>query len=171
MRLRRYAPFILAFALLGGSSALAAAAPKVRIATVDQLAKPLPYPYDEKADANRQVDAARARAKASGKLLMIEMGGNWCPDCRILAGIMKLPEMNAFIRSHYEVVTVDIGRMDKNQQIPGRYGIAKLAGVPAILVVDPKKDQALNADHVFALADARSMAPQALADWLAQWTR
>jgi hypothetical protein len=28
----------------------------------------------------------------------------------------------------------------------------------------------VNGGHVTALADARSLSPQALADWLAQWT-
>jgi hypothetical protein len=38
-----------------------------------------------------------------------------------------------------------------------------------MLVVDPRTDKLLDAGHVAALADARSMTPQALADWLARW--
>lgn len=161
----------LTVSLAIASSAAAAPAPKVRATSIEQLAKPLPYPYDEQANADRQVAAALHRAKASHKLLLIDFGGNWCPDCRILAGVMKLPEVNAFVRRNYEVVTVDVGRMDKNLQIPAHYGLSKIRGVPAVLVVDPVRDRPLNADRVFALSDARSMTPQALADWLAQWTR
>jgi thiol-disulfide isomerase/thioredoxin len=159
-------------AAAGLAPALAAAPPpRLSVTSFDQLAKPLPYPYDEHQDADRAVAAARARAARSGKLLLIDFGGNWCLDCRILAGVMALPQTRAFVARHYEVAAVDIGRMDKNQQIPAHYGIARLEGVPAILVVDPRTDRPLNRDHVFALADARSMTPQALADWLAQWTR
>jgi hypothetical protein len=43
--------------------------------------------------------------------------------------------------------------------------------VPALLVIDPRTDKLLNRGRVSALADARSLTPQALADWLAQWTR
>ena len=64
---------------------------------------------------------------------------------------------------------VDLGRMDKNLQIPRRYGVQKVAGVPALLVVDPRRDVLVNGGRLFALADARHMTPQALADWLAQW--
>jgi hypothetical protein len=67
------------------------------------------------------------------------------------------------------VVYVDVGRLDKNTQIPRRYGIDRLTGVPALLVVDPRTDRLLNAGRTFALTDARHMTPQALADWLAQW--
>ena len=61
---------------------------------------------------------------------------------------------------------------DKNLDIPARYGITKrLEGVPALLIVDPRTDKLVNPGKVAALADARSMTPQALADWLAQWAR
>jgi hypothetical protein len=147
-----------------------AAPPKLPIASFEQLPKPLPYPYDEKADANAAFAAAEARAKARRVPLLIDLGGNWCLDCRILAGVMDLPAMKRFLAARYEVVTIDVGRMDRNQQIPKRYGIAKLEGVPAVLIVDPVDDKLLNRGRIFALADARSMTPQALADWLASWT-
>jgi len=153
-------------------SAAAVPAPHVRAQTFDQLAKPLPLPYDEAADAMRAVDQARARAKTAHKLLLIDLGGNWCLDCRILAGTMDLPEVGTFLRGHYELVSVDVGRFDKNLTVPARYGITqRLEGVPALLVIDPRTDRLINAGHVSALADARSMTPQALADWLAQWAR
>jgi len=147
-------------------------APHVRARNFDALAQPLPLPYDETADAAAAVDRARTRAAASHKLLLIDLGGNWCLDCRILAGTMDLPELKAFVHRRFELVTVDVGRFDKNLAIPARYGITKrLEGVPSLLAVDPRTNRLLNAGHVSALADARSMTPQALADWLAQWAR
>jgi thiol-disulfide isomerase/thioredoxin len=151
--------------------ASAAAPPKVGIASFAELKTPLPYPYNEKADADAVVAAAKARAKAAHKLLLIDLGGNWCGDCRVLAGTIDLPEVKAFVDAHYELVTVDVGRFDRNLQIPAHYGITKrLEGVPALLVVDPRADRLLDGGHIAALADARHMTPQALADWLAQWT-
>ena len=141
------------------------------ISSFDQLATPLPYPYDDHADADAAVADAKARALARHKLLLIDLGGNWCPDCRILAGTMALPEVKAFVDTHYEVVTVDVGRFDRNLQIPAHYGITRrLDGVPSILIVDPTADRLIDSGHVAALSDARHMSPQALADWLARWT-
>jgi thiol-disulfide isomerase/thioredoxin len=164
---------LLALALAG--PVLAAPAPRVGIDSFAQLKTPLPYPYDEaaKANADAAVARAKARARAAGKLLLIDLGGNWCGDCRILTATMDRPELKAFVDRHYEVVLVDVGHMDKNLQIPGHYGISdRLAGgVPALLVVDPKTDRLLDGGHISALEDARHMTPQAVADWLAQWTR
>lgn len=160
-----FAGFVLGFA----SPTPAAPAPHVGIASLSELDVP-DAPFDETADANAAVDAALARARKSGKRVLIDLGGNWCADCRILSGLMELPELHRFLDAHYEIVSVDVGRFNRNLQIPARYGITtRLEGVPALLVVTPE-GKLINGGHVSAIQDARHFTPQALADWLAQWT-
>ena len=159
---------LAAAALVAAPAVAAPRAPRVSAASFDQVSKP--FPYDENADADAAVAAARTRALKTHKRLLIDLGGNWCLDCRLLAGTMALPEVKAFVDRHYEVVTVDVGRFTKNGQIPARYGITgRLQGVPAVLIVDPRTGRLVNRGHQFALSDARSMTPQALADWLAHY--
>lgn len=174
MNSRLVPTLLLSLAIAAPAVAAAAPAPKVSIDSFAQLKTPLPYPYNEKA-SEKAVDAAVAKARAQAlkehKLLLIDLGGNWCGDCRVLAGTIELPELKRFVDDHYVLVTVDVGRFDKNLQVPAAYGIHKrLEGVPSLLVVDPRSNKLLDEGHVSALADARHMTPQALADWLAQWT-
>ena len=157
--------FLLAFA-----TALPAHAAKAPTVSIDQIKLPLPIPYDVNANADVDVKAAKARAKAGHKLLLIDLGGNWCLDCRVIAGAVEIPALKAFVAKHYEMVSVDIGVRDKNLQIPAHYG-ASIRAVPALLVVDPKTDKLLNPGDYAALSDARSMSAQALADWLAKWVK
>ncbi len=158
-------------ALLLPFAVQAGPAPRMAISSFEQLARPLPLPYDEKADADAAVASARARAKRAGKLLLIDLGGNWCLDCRILAGVMETQPLTAWMAKRFEIVSVDVGRFDKNQQIQQSFGIkGRLEGVPALLIVNPRTGKLVNAGRVTALADARSLTPQALADWLAGWT-
>jgi hypothetical protein len=164
--------FIALLSLALAAPVGAATAPRVPISGFDQLSTPLPLPYDEQASAQAVVAAAKARAKAQHKLLLIDLGGNWCLDCRLLAGTMDLPQLRKFIAAHYEVAIVDVGRFDKNLDIPAHYGIkGRMEGVPSVLIVDPRTDRLINQGHTAALADARSMTPQALADWLAGWVK
>lgn len=168
----RVPAFLAALALTAAPALAAVPAPHMQAQSFEQLAKPLPLPYDEAGAGIAAVDKARARAKASHKLLLIDLGGNWCLDCRILAGTIELPELKAWVKRHYELVTVDVGRFDKNLDVPARYGIRdRLKGVPSLLVVDPKTDKLINAGDTAALSDARSMNPQGLADYLAHWAR
>jgi thiol:disulfide interchange protein len=163
---------LASIALLLPFAAWAAPPARMTISSFDQLARPLPLPYNETANANAQVAAARARAKRSHKLLLIDLGGNWCLDCRVLAGVMATEPLAGWLHERFEMVTVDVGRFDKNQQIQRSFGIKeRLAGVPALFIVNPRSGKLLNAGHVTALADARSLTPQALADWFASWVR
>jgi len=162
---------LVAAMALALSSAQAATAPKLHIATLADLPVVEMQPYNESANADAVVNAAFKRAKKEHKLVLIDLGGNWCGDCIVLANLMELPEMKRFVASHYEAVSVDVGRFDKNLQVPARFGITKrLEGVPSVLIATPD-GKLVNEGHTAALADARDMTPQAIADWLAQWAK
>lgn len=158
----------LAFAVLVSVPLIALSdVPSPQLGTVE-LAQPLPLPYNLQADAKAEVDAALARAKISGKRVIVDLGGNWCGDCRVFAGILAVPEVKKFVDAHFEVVLVNVGRYDTNLDIPARWGIDKLQAAPTTLIVSPQ-GELINKDDTVALRDARSMTPQAVVDWLAHW--
>lgn len=171
--MRKLSALIFAAAALAGFSGIASAAPAPKLPYVTMVELPIVsmQPYDEKANADQVVDAAMARAKKSHKLLLIDMGGNWCPDCVVLHNLMLVPTMQKFMDAHYEVAMVDVGKFDRNPQIGARYGYnTRLKGVPTILVVDPATNKVINGEQVFALSNAGHQTPQDLADYLARWT-
>ena len=43
--------------------------------------KDMPKIYDEKADAMSQIDQALEEARESGRFVICQVGGNWCPWC------------------------------------------------------------------------------------------
>ena len=130
---------------------------------------PVAHPYDETADAHAQVDAAFADAKRSGRTVLLDFGGNWCPDCRILAGVLQEPPVAAWMASHFVVVKIDVGRRTKNMDISERYGVT-VKGVPTVLMVTPD-GKLQNPDDPYGLSDARSMSSQAVVDLLAKMAK
>lgn len=151
--------------------AMATPAPQLSIDNLAELPIVERTPYNPAAHAAAAVDAAFARARTSHKRVMIDLGGNWCPDCLVLANLMQVPEMKRFLAAHFEFVAVDVCRFDKNQDIPARFGLSgRLAGVPAILIVEPDGTM-VNRGKIFALSDARHLSAQAIADWLAGWAK
>lgn len=169
--LRSFVAVALIFSVGNALAAGGLPAPEIKSVTeMAQLETPLPTPYDDRVDADAALAATIARAKASGKRVLIDLGGNWCTDCRILAAVMELPELKAFVAAHYEVVEIDVGRMNKNMQIPARYGITKLDGVPTVLIAETD-GTLINATNSADLADARSMNPQGIANWLARFAK
>lgn len=161
----------LAFLLLATPALAAAPAPKPLIASLTQLPIVTMDIYDEKANADADVARAFARAKKSGKRVLLDLGGDWCPDCIVLSNFMKLPEIKRFVDTYYDVVLVDVGRFNKNLHIPARLGFTeKLRGVPAVLIFTPDR-KLVNRGDIFTTANARGMTPQGLADYLARYAK
>lgn len=60
-------------------------------------------------NATADVDAALARARQSGKRVLLVMGANWCSDSRALAGWLATDRFAELIERKYELVFVNIG--------------------------------------------------------------
>ena len=125
------------------------------------------HPYDEAADAHAQVAAALAEAQRNGKHVLLDFGANWCPDCRVLAGIADRPEVKPWLDTNFVTVLIDTGRHNKNLDIAEQYGLT-LQAIPSVLVLTPD-GKAVNRDEALALGDARTMAPQDVVALLARW--
>ncbi len=108
-------------------------------ATQAKAEKPARKPiYDEAADAALQVEQALAKAKTENRRVLIQWGGNWCGWCHLLHDMF---EKNAKIRRElmyeYDVVLVDIGHMDKNEDLLKKFDVdLKGNGVPFLTVLD-----------------------------------
>ncbi|MBB2202743.1 thioredoxin family protein [Gluconacetobacter tumulisoli] len=167
MSLRRLLPLS---ALLGIVTAVPAqaAVPSNPVPQVGQaMPTAVPAPYGSPADAPAQVAAAFRAAQASGKNVLLDFGGNWCPDCRLMAGVLRLPQVAPWIDAHFVEVTVNVGRINTNLDIAQRYGVT-IKAVPTVLIITPQ-GRLLNPDGTLALGDARHMSSQAVVDLLAAW--
>lgn len=155
-------------ATLSSPAAFAGEASSPRVTTTSRPS-PLPVPYQKSADAKADVDAAIVRAKAAHKYVLLDFGGNWCADCRILAGVMELNDVRPAVVRTFEVVMIDVGRMTKNLDIAARYGV-KVNAVPLVVILDPD-GKFVNAGNPTALSDARSMSNQAIVDTIFGWVK
>ncbi|MCH4092222.1 thioredoxin family protein [Acetobacter sp.] len=125
----------------------------------------VPYPVPEMAQA--QLQAAIARAKVSGKPVLLDFGGNWSPDCWSLSGVLAIPAVSAWIAQNFEVVVVNVSRRNTNLGIGENYGV-EITAVPSVLIVS-SDGKALNAGTIGALSNASKMTPQSIVDQLAAW--
>jgi thiol-disulfide isomerase/thioredoxin len=168
MTIRMAFAALIALFAVGATPCPGAPPPRVGVESLSQVYVP-EYPFNEYADADSDVANAFVKARAQNKRVLIDLGANWCADCRILAGIMELPEVKRFLDAHFVVVVVDVGRFNRNLQIPARFGITqRLEGVPSVLIAS-SDGRLINANHTEALVDARSMSPQDIVNWLAYW--
>ncbi|HET7608601.1 MAG TPA: thioredoxin family protein [Gammaproteobacteria bacterium] len=81
-------------------------------------------PYRSDVNARTALAEGRARAAASGKMLMVTFGANWCPDCLTLHRNLNAPETRAYVDEHFEVVEIDVGSTKKNAAVQRDLGMS-----------------------------------------------
>ena len=122
------------------------------------------YPSIDAAGAD--IRTALAEAKRTHKRVIVDFGGDWCPDCQVL-NIYFHQSPNAELLSKYFVrVNVNVGRMDANKDIAERYGVP-LKGVPALAVLNGRGKVVYAQNREFA--DMRHLDSASLTAFLNQW--
>ena len=99
-----------------------------------------PRPFNKKAKAWDDVDAAFARARRNGKRVILAMGANWCHDSRSLGAKFETPAFQSLIADSYELVYVDVGHKSRNIDIAQAYGIDEIVGTPTVLILSSDGD-------------------------------
>ncbi len=118
-------------------------------------AHPEARPFDSKASAMADVDAALSRAKSSGKMALVLFGANWCHDSRTLAGWFATPHFAAMLGSRYELVYVDVGSRDRNLDVARRLGLKSIKGTPTVAILS-SQGTLLNKKDAVTWRDAAS---------------
>jgi thiol:disulfide interchange protein len=126
------------------------------------------YPAVERAKSD--VESAMKEAAKTQRRVLVDFGGNWCTDCRILDINLKKPENAALLAKHYVMVHVNVGDkgITDNFDVAERYGIPLKKGVPALAVLD-SDGRLVYAQKNGEFESMRKMDPRSVNDFLERW--
>jgi ketosteroid isomerase-like protein len=113
------------------------------------------------------VDALKLALKQHKRVLLV-FGANWCYDCHVLDLAFHRPDVMAVLNPNFEVVHVDVGQGDKNQDIMKQYQVPMAKGIPAIAVLD-SDGKLLYSQTGGEFEKARSLAPEDVLAFLNKW--
>jgi thioredoxin-related protein len=93
--------------------------------------------YDPSLDGMKQIKEAAASAKASGKHVLIQYGGNWCPWCIKFDAYSKAdPEISKLITDNYIPVKLNYSPENKNEASNEYLGNPTRFGFPVFIILD-----------------------------------
>lgn len=124
--------------------------------------------YSETADPKADIAAALKQAKKEHKNVILDFGGDWCGDCQVLYIYMHRSPNKELLEKNFILVPVWIGHIDKNLDIPAKYGVNIKKGVPALAVLSPS-GKLLHAQANGEFENMRNMPEQSVTDFLKQW--
>jgi len=135
------------------------------------LAAPAAGPiYPDVSRANADIEAGLKEAAASHKRVLVDFGGNWCTDCKVLDINFHKPDNEALLKEHYVLVHVNVGekRIDENLDVGERYGIPLKKGVPALAVLEGD-GRVVHAQKEGEFESMRKMDPKSVNEFLVKW--
>jgi thiol:disulfide interchange protein len=128
----------------------------------------LPDIYPAPGNAKADLAAALQTAAANHRRIIVDFGGNWCPDCHVLDGYFHDAANAPLVEASFLVVHVNIGRMDQNLDLADRYQIPLKKGVPALAVLD-SNGKLLYSQQTGEFEAMRSMKSSAVTEFLTRW--
>ncbi len=124
--------------------------------------------YNESANARAEIQQALTKAAAAHKRVIIVFGANWCPDCHALDDDFRRADVAPVLAANYEVVHVDIGKGDKNQDLMTKYEVPMKRGIPGLAVLDPDGTLVYSQKNG-EFENARALAPADVLAFLNKW--
>jgi len=119
-------------------------------------------------DAHAEISHALALAAKNHKRVLVVFGANWCYDCHVLDLAFHRQDVETVLRKNYEVVHVDVGEGDKNQDLMQQYQVPMKKGIPAIAVLD-SDGKLLYSQKGGEFEKARALAPEDVLAFLNKW--
>jgi thioredoxin 1 len=124
--------------------------------------------YNERADAQAEIKEALAKAAAEHKRVIVVFGANWCYDCHVLDKAFHSSNLAPIIAANYEVVHVDIGKGEKNQDLMSKYEVPMKRGIPGVAVLDPD-GKLVYSQKEGEFENARALRPEDFLAFLNKW--
>jgi len=93
--------------------------------------------YKPEENAGKAIAAAVKEAKAAGKNVLIQVGGNWCIWCaRFNDFVTTDMTIDSLIKSNYVVYHLNWSKENRNKELLAKYQFPQRFGFPVFLILD-----------------------------------
>ncbi len=124
--------------------------------------------YPAGVDARAEINEALEHASKEHKRVLVVFGANWCFDCHVLDLAFHRSDIELVLKRNYEVVHVDVGEGNKNQDLMTQYQVPMARGIPGLAVLDGG-GKLLFSQKNGEFEKARALAPEDLLQFLNKW--
>ena len=125
-------------------------------------------PFDASRDAARDLQAAKAEAKKSGRRILLDVGGNWCSWCRLMdRWYAEQKDVRELRDRNFVVLLVNYSPENKNEALLGQF--PKITGYPHFFVLDAS-GKLLQSQDTGGLEDGKGYSRAKMRAFLQAWS-
>ena len=128
--------------------------------------------YDETIDPFAQIDRAVNKAQAEDKLVICQLGGNWCPWCiRFARFITENQDIDKIVKDNFVYIHVNFKSRDDalSQRVSKRLGNAGRFGFPVLVILNTD-GSVLHIQNSAYLEEGKGYNKKKVLDFFKQWT-
>ena len=138
---------------------------KILLTKADVLKCPHPKPFNGMAVSLKQLKTFIQETTSIKKQPILIFGANWCPDARLLEGVLQLPSVKNFIDTHCDVLNIDVGNYEINTELFRFFDSAIKDGIPRVFIIN-LKGETINLETNDRMRTAREHSAQEIFEYL-----
>ena len=67
---------------------------------------------------------------------IVIFGANWCPDAKLLEGVMQLPTVKTFLENRSKILHIDVGDYEMNTELFNLFDQGIQDGIPRVFIMN-----------------------------------
>ena len=131
-------------------------------------AVPHPEPYLGRKASILEIQEFIQRTIKSNKQPIVIFGANWCPDARLLEGVIQLPTVKNFLEKNANILNIDVGNYEMNTELFSFFDKNIEEGIPRVFIMD-RKGKTLNLHVNDTMRKARDLTTQDIFNYLQEF--
>ena len=109
--------------------------------------------------AQEELEEFIEKTLGQNKQPIIIFGANWCPDARLLEGVMRLPAVKSFLERNANILNIDVGNYEINTALFKMFDKNIQDGIPRVFIMN-KMGQNINLHVNETMRKARELSIQ-----------
>ena len=127
--------------------------------------------YDEQANGMEQIDQAIVEARESGRYVLCQVGGNWCPWCIRFANFAYNDTAVApLIKEEFVYIHVNYSKDNKNPEAMEFLGNPARFGFPVFVIINDE-GRPIHIQESASLEEGKSYDRKKVKNFLSLWTK
>jgi len=134
----------------------------------DRPSSPHPEPFSGTAVSQETLEEFIKKTLVQNKQPIVIFGANWCPDARLLEGVIRIPVVNNFLERNTDILNIDVGKYEINTELFNFFDGNIQDGIPRVFIMN-RMGQNINLHANATMRKARELSTQDIFDYFQEF--